>query len=135
MARDIGRGLVLERASGSPPVFATIKALRSKNPTISREPVDVTTDDDDGWRVLLPVPGQRQVDLSFAGVTEDETLLAAILSSTPAFESIRIVLPTGGVLAGDFFFNNLSQTGEYNAAVTFEGEMQSSGEVTYTPPA
>lgn len=135
MARNSGRGLVLERASGSPPVFATIKDLRSKNPTISREPVDVTTDDDDGWRVLLPVAGQRQVDLSFAGVTSDETLLAAILSGTPVLESIRIVFPTGGVLAGDFFFNNLSLTGEYKEAVTFEGEMQSSGEVTYTPPA
>ena len=50
MARESGRGLVLERASGSPAVFATIKALRTKNPTISREPIDVTTDDDGGWR-------------------------------------------------------------------------------------
>lgn len=135
MARSSGRNLVLERASGSPATFATIKVLRTKNPTISREPIDVTGDDDLGWRTLLGEPGQKQIDLSFSGVTQDETLLAAIMSAADVFEEIRITLPTGGVLQGSFFFNNLSQTGEYNTAVTFEGEMQSSGEVTYTPPA
>ncbi len=135
MARSSGRGLVVERASGSPATFAVIKGVRTKNPTVTREPIDVTTDDDAGWRTLLAEPGQRQIDLSFSGITEDETLIAAIMSGASVFETIRIIFPTGGRFEGDFFFNNLSLTGEYNNAVTFEGEMQSSGEITYTPPA
>lgn len=133
MARSIGRGLVLERASGTPSTFAVVKGVRTKNPTITREPVDVTTDDDNGWRTLLAVPGQRQIDLSVSGLTEDDALIASIMSGASVFEEIRITLPSGAVMQGNFFFNDLSLTGEYNNAVTFEGEMQSSGEVTYTP--
>ena len=125
MARSSGRGLVVERASGSPATFAVIKGVRTKNPTVTREPIDVTTDDDAGWRTLLAEPGQRQIDLSFSGITEDETLIAAIMSGASVVETIRIIVPTGGSFEGDFFFN----------AVTFEGELQSSGEITYTPPA
>ena len=133
MARASGRQLLVQRNIGSPPTPTTIAAIRTKNPTIAREPVDVTADDDNGWRVLLDVPGQQQIDLSFSGITENDELIAAIFAGSASFEDIIIVLPSGATVQGNFFFNNLSLTGEYNNAVTFEGEMQSSGEPTFTP--
>lgn len=131
MPRASGRKLVVRRVVGG--ALVRIAAIRTKNPTIAREPIDVTSDDDDGFRTLLAEPGQRQIDLSFSGVTEDDVLLEAAAAGTPAFERLNLLFPSGATIEGDFFFNNLSVTGEYNQSVTFEGEMQSSGAWTYAP--
>ena len=131
MPRASGRKLVVRRVVGG--ALVKIAAIRTKNPTIAREPIDVTSDDDDGFRTLLAEPGQKQIDLSFSGVTEDDVLLEAAAAGTPAFERLNLRFPSGATIEGDFFFNNLSITGEYNQSVTFEGEMQSSGAWTYAP--
>ena len=131
MARYIGRDMTVWRnASSSTP--EKIAAIRTKSGTINREPIDVTTDDDAGWRTLLTEPGQKQVDLSFSGLTEDEVLIAAIMAEEPlGFDDVELRLASGGTLSGDFFFVSLSFSGEYNGAVTFDGELQSSGEIAY----
>lgn len=127
MARASGRDLIVKKDD------TTIAAIREKTVAIGAEPVDITTDDDAGWRTLLAEPGQRQIDISFSGVTTDDLLLAAIMAGTPfALEDIEVEFPSGATLAGDFFMTSLSQTGTYNEATTFEGELQSSGAVTYT---
>ncbi len=135
MAREVGRKLLVQRNIGSPPTLTTIAGVRTKTVTINKEPIDVSNDDDFGWRTLLADPGQKSVDLSVAGIPVDEELLAAILAGgTVGFEDVTITFPGGGgTLQGDFFFTNLTYSGEYNAGITFEGEMQSSGAVTYTP--
>ncbi len=131
MARATGRALVIQRVINSVPT--TIAAIQSKNPTFAREAIDVTTDDDNGWRTLLAEPGNQQVDLSFQGVSEDDDLLDAIFAGSAAFEDIIIVFPSGATVRGNFFLNNLSFTGETKDKVTFEGELQSSGEPVRTP--
>lgn len=131
MPRAVGRQLVVRRVVGGTPI--TIAAIQTKNPTIAREPIDVTTDDDDGFRTLLATPGKKQIDLSFSGVTEDDVLLEAAAAGANVFERINLLYPSGATIEGDFFFNNLSITGETEGSTTFEGEMQSSGAWTYTP--
>ena len=51
MARESGRDLMIERGDGaSSPAYAKIAAVRTKSYTVNREPIDVTTDGDAGWR-------------------------------------------------------------------------------------
>lgn len=127
MARHAGRKIIITR-DGSP-----IAAGRSKTITINNEPIDVTTDDDDGFRTLLEDPATRSVDLSIEGVMEDDVLLAAAADAGPFIETVSITFDSGAVLSGEFRFNSLAITGEHDGATTFTAEMQSTGAYTFTP--
>ena len=50
-------------------------------------------------------------------------------------QTATITYPDGGVLSGTFFLASYTDTGAYNDATTFQAELQSSGPVSYTPPA
>lgn len=130
----IGRDLLLEYSTDGGTTYTTLAGVISKSVAINQEPVDVTTDDADGWRTLLAEPGTRSVDLSVSGVTESDYLREQITvgTSSVAFEDIRITYPNGDTITGSFFLNSLTETGETTAGVTFEGSLQSSGEITYT---
>jgi predicted secreted protein len=98
------------------------------------EAIDVSGDDENGWRTLLSEPGQRSFDLSFDGVTKDTTLRELIITGASLLlTDVTVTFPEGDVFASDFYFSNLENTGSYNEAVKFSGSMQSSGEPTYTP--
>jgi len=128
MAQSIGRNLVVKKGA------TAIASIRTKTVTINNEPVDITTDDSDGFRTLLSIVGQQSIDLSIEGLTDDATLRAAILSpGTILLTDITIVYPNGGIIAGDFALTTYEEAGTYNDAVTFSGTLQSSGEYTYTP--
>lgn len=108
-----------------------IASVRSKSYTINNQVVDVTTDDDDGWRALLDTPGLQSVDVSVSGVTSDQVFVAAAV--TGAGQTTTIQLPTTtGTLAGTFMITSFEESGEHDGAVEFTLELQSSGEVTYT---
>lgn len=113
-----------------------LAGLRTKGVTISNDYVDVTTDDDDGWRRLLADPGMRAVDVEMAGITEDEVLLAAIFEANLASKTLAINLPsslaTPGNIGGEFLITSFEQTGEYDGGVEFTASFQSTGVVTYT---
>ena len=132
MAEIAGRKLLIQRDIIGVPT--TIASVRSKSVSISNEPIDITTDDSDGWRTLLAEPGNRTVDISVSGVMVDDELRALILAATDSvvLESISIVYPDGGSIEGSFYLNSYSETGEYQDAVTFEASLQSSGPITYS---
>jgi predicted secreted protein len=128
MARHAGRNIIISREA------TPIAAGRSKTITINSEPIDVTTDDDAGFRTLLEDPATRSVDLSIEGVMEDDVLLAlAADDADPFIGTIEITFDSGAVLAGEFRFNSLAITGEHDGAATFTAEMQSTGAFTFTP--
>lgn len=128
MAQSIGRNLVVKKGA------TAIASIRTKTVTINNEPVDITTDDSDGFRTLLDIVGQQSIDLSIEGLTDDPSLRIAILTpGTILLDDITIVYPTGGIIAGDFALTTYEEAGTYNDAVTFSGTLQSSGEYTYTP--
>ena len=58
----------------------TLVGIRTRGLSISAEGVDVTTDDSSGERTILPDPGVRSAEISVAGITNDEVLIAEILS-------------------------------------------------------
>ena len=129
MAAAAGRKLIVRR-DGQP-----IAALRSRTITLNGEPIDITSDDDNGAQTLLPEAGQVSFNISFSGVMKDSDLIAShqALGASATFEDLEIEFPDGATLAGTFFFASLTITGEYNDAITVEGEFQSSGLATFTP--
>ncbi len=126
MAANVGRKLLVKRNG------ATIAGARTKSVTVNNEPIDVTTDDDSGYRTLLEAPGQQQIDLSVEGLTKDDALKQAAIEGTTLIEPYTIEFPSGATVEGDFRLNNIELGAEYNAAITFTAEIQSTGAYTYT---
>lgn len=130
MAANIGRELKVKQGST---VFA---GVRTKSVSVNGEPIDITTDDDEGYRTLLAEAGQVSLDLSIEGLTTDATLRAAIMTNTTLeLTGITLEYPNGDTVTGTFFLNSLEESGEYNNAITFSGSLQSSGKWTYTAAA
>jgi predicted secreted protein len=114
---------------------ATIAGIRSKGLAIAGEPVDVTSDENSGWRTLLSVPGENQVTLSISGLVKDRRLIEDFFAGNRTKAIAFTFASSGGTLSGDFYLASLTETGEYNGAATFDAELQSTGAVTYTASA
>ena len=127
MSANSGRKLLIKRG------VTVIAGVRTKAVNINREPVDITNDDDDGWRGLLTEPGEKQIDLTVGGVTKDDTLRAVAFTDPPIFEDMSLEYPDGSIISGDFFISGYNESGDYNDAITFEATFQSSGIIDYTP--
>lgn len=119
---------------GSPPTPVSIPGVREKSIALNGEAIDVSADDSLGWRELLDVSAEDQVDLSISGVTKNEALKTDWFAGNRT-KTVTITYPSGGVLTGTFFLMNYNDTGAYNDATTFEAELQSTGPVTFTPGA
>ena len=130
MAESSGRYLFIEIFDGF--AFFRIAAVQSKSIQKNNEPIDITTDDSNGYRELLPEPGNRTVDISVSGITKDDALISAIRSGDLSFIIGRATInyPSGRTEEGDYYLNSLTFTGEYNGAVTFEATLQSTDETT-----
>lgn len=107
-----------------------IAAINNKTATMNKEAVDVTNDDSDGFRVLLPSPGVKSMDVSVEGVATSENyeiLYAAWFGSD--LLDITIVHPNGSTIEAEhgFFFGNLEMGGETAGYVSFTTQLQSSG--------
>lgn len=127
MAANIGRSFLIKRGS------TVIAGVRTKTATVNGEPVDITSDDDSGFRTLLATAGTRSMDLTVEGITKDAELRLAMLSGTSLLlTDVNLEYPNGDTVTGDFFLNTLEETGPYNEAVSFTASLQSSGEFTYT---
>jgi predicted secreted protein len=110
-----------------------IAAVRSKTATHSREPVDVTTDDSNGDRTLLPAPAIRAIDLSVEGVATVDNYQAFLSSwKLDAFLDVSVLHADGSIEEAQegFFLGNVEFTAEYNGAVMFTAQLMSSGPVT-----
>jgi predicted secreted protein len=129
MAAAKGRELLVKKGS------TVIAGVRTKGAAINNEPIDITSDDDAGYRTMLSDAGTMSVDLSVEGITKDDDLrdLAASGGTGLMLTNITLEYPDGGTLAGNFFLNSFEETGTYNEAVTFSASLQSSGAFTYTP--
>lgn len=128
MAKTLGRKMIFKR-NGTP-----IANLRSKSLSINNELVDTTDSDSSGWAERLAEPGQKEVVLSVSGVLANDTLRAEAIS-TSLLQADTIEFADGATLTGNFVLGNYSEGHEYNEVATFDAEVQSSGEITYTAAA
>lgn len=112
-----------------------IAAINNKTATMNKEAVDVTNDDSDGFRVLLPNPGVKSVDVSVEGVATSENY--AILNAAwfgGELLDITVVHADGSTMEAEhgFFFGNLEMGGETAGYVSFTTQLQSSGPIAFT---
>jgi TP901-1 family phage major tail protein len=127
MAGANGRALTIDWDS------TTLVGVRTRGYTVTNDYVDVTTDDDDGWRTLLADPGLRSMEVTVGGISSDQVLIAEMFNASITGETLTVQLPTTtGTLAGTFLLSSFEQTGEHDGAVEFSATFMSSGEVTYT---
>lgn len=128
MAAAKGRDLLVKTGT------TVIAGIRTKTISYGGEAIDVTTDDDSGYRTLLNDAAQMQIDLSVEGITKDAELRAIVMAGgSMMLTNITIEYPDGATLAGDFFLSSVEESGAYNDAITFTASLQSSGQWTYTP--
>jgi TP901-1 family phage major tail protein len=129
MAAELGRELILNKNA------APVAGLRTKGLSFNSEPVDVTTDDDNGYRTLLAEAGQVSLDISFDGIEKDAVLRDLYLAggTTQQYTDFDLAWPDGSTLTGNFNITAYEETGTYNDAITFTCSLQSSGTWTYTP--
>lgn len=136
MAGGAASRLLLIKKSGT-----TLLGVNSKTITAGSESIDVTTDEDLGFRCLLDVAGVETLDISGSGVTKDELLRQlALTGGSKLLTDITIEYPpvgtqtTGDEIAGDFYFSGFTETGgSSDGAIEFDFNMQSSGQWTLTP--
>ena len=112
-----------------------IAGVQEKGITLNGEPIDISADDSAGWRVLLDEAGERSVNISISGVIKGNVLRKAFFDEAIVEAVVITYAADGGSFTGDFNLASYSETGNYKEAVTFEAELQSTGAVTYTPPA
>lgn len=118
--------------SGTP-----LTGMRTKTITMNNEAIDITSDDDLGWRTLLgDDPALRSMDMSVEGVTKDDTLIAlAMTGGSGLISEYEMEFPGWGKVTGDFHIGTVELGATYNEAVTFSATISSSGPLTYTPEA
>lgn len=128
-----GRDTQIQRMVGSPPTPEVIAGVKTKSIATQSEAIDITNDDDNGYRTLLAQAGNNMIDVSVSGTAKDDKLLADVASGSPALQSLSLVFPDGAKIEGTFRLNNVTIAGENDGPTTFEAELQSSGAWTYTP--
>ena len=133
MSALVGRKVTFTPTNGG----ASVIGVRTKSITINNEPIDITSDDDNGFRTLLNEdPAERSIDFSAEGILKDAQLInLASAGGSMLISEYEMDIPGVGKFTGDFYFGNIEIGAEYNEAVTFSAEIQSSGEFTFTEPA
>lgn len=128
MPANIGRKLLVRQGG------TALLGVRTKTLSWGGEPVDITTDDELGYRTLLADISQQQIDLSVEGIIKDTVLRDQILnnSGTLLLSNIDIVFPNSDTVTGDFFISAYEESGAYQDAITFSCTLASSGEWTFT---
>lgn len=123
-SRDL---LVLKNATA-------LLGINAKSISVGKEPIDITTDEDNGYRTLLDKAGTKTLDITFSGVTKDAIMRAQIMTEqTQLLTDITIEYPNGDDVSGDFYFNGYTDNGGgSDGALEFDGSLQSSGEWIYT---
>tara|TARA_R110000868_G_scaffold310750_2_gene571915 strand:- start:714 stop:1112 length:399 start_codon:yes stop_codon:yes gene_type:complete len=107
-------------------------AIQEKSVSINNEPVDVSSDTSNGWTTMLAEPGNKNLEIGFSGVVENLNLVMSIMNNVSQIYACTLTYPEGSIIAGDFFFGSLGNTGPYKEAFTFEASLSSSGAVTFT---
>lgn len=110
-----GRDLIVKIGS------VKIAGVQSKEITRPRSAVDVTNDDCDGWKRVLPKPGMRSSAISIKGVCTGEGwgILRNMWDNDTAYQTVTVTHPDGSTETGSAFISALSDSGDHDGAVTF----------------
>lgn len=126
----IGRKVKVYR--GAPSTGTVFVGVTSKTISINNEPVDITNDDDDGFRALLADPAVRSMDISAEGVLKSDGPIADAISASSLLEEYTVEIEGVGEVSGDFYVSGMELTAPTNEAVRYSTTFMSSGPFTYT---
>lgn len=132
MAAKKGRMMLIKVSDGtSPGTFSTLGGIRSKTITINNEQVDITTDDEAPWRILLGNVGLRSVAISGSGVFQDDAAINTLedFALSGGIEDYQIVFENGDIIQGRFQVASFEYSGEHTAEQTFSLSLESAGTV------
>lgn len=109
-----------------------VAGVQTKSVSFNAEGVDITTDDDNGFRTFLATCGEQMVDISFDGVEKDSVLRDLWASGgLSQLHDIIMTWDDGSTLTGEFLLPTYEETGTYKDKITFSGSLQSSGAYVY----
>ena len=129
MAKKAGRTLLIKKAS------TVIAGVRSLSYSVGREYIDVTDNDSGIFREFLAdAEASATLSQKVSGLSTDEALKDAGMSVTAGggvLSDITITDPTStstkDVLSGTFVVTNFEVTAEYQGAIEFSCDLESSG--------
>lgn len=124
----IGRLLLIKKNDVS------ILCLRAKTISWAAETIDLTTDDEDGFRKLANVPAGQSITISGEGVADETVLrnIAFVPGTSKLLTDITAESEDGYTLAGDFFLTQYEMTGSHDGEATYSTTLESSEEWTFT---
>lgn len=130
MAATVGRQIRLYFGGNSP--ADEILGVREKSLELNGEAIDITSDENSGWRTLLSnISQQDEVQITLSGVTKDTRLKTAWFANERT-QPITLNYADGSSITGTFYMSSYKEGMSYKEAVTFDATLMSSGAVTYT---
>jgi predicted secreted protein len=129
MPAKSGRSVLVYYTPPASTEEVALGALKSKEITFQKDPIDITTDDDAGFRAYLGEhDAMRSCEIKASGLLKDRTLLARIL--TQEHLTLRFVVPDVMEIEGSFKMTTTSAKGEMESAVETDYSFSSSGAFT-----
>ena len=114
-----------------------VAAVKTKSLKINGTLIDITSDDDSGWRNSLDAAGQMEVSISVAGILVSDQLLKEALNTTGRQQTTSFSMNGGWIgspdhltISGTFTLTSFEIGAEHQGAATFTAEFQSAGTIT-----
>jgi predicted secreted protein len=128
----LGRELQFFWATGELGPLVAVPGVTDKGITRQGATIDVSSDEDGGYRVLLGRIGQREINITLSGFLKSNVLRAAWHGGdSTCFGLFRMVWPNGDQLDGSAVLANFDETGKFDGAETFTAAIQTTGPWTY----
>lgn len=132
MTAKAGRQVLLSLIDGTESTL--IAALLSKSIKFNKAPIDITSDDDSGWRTFLAdLDGTRSVDIDCEGVLKSNQV--GLLAEGMEDLILEFDIPGIRKVTATFRVTAYSAQGETADKMTFSASFQSSGLVTFAASA
>lgn len=128
MAAISGRDLIVKKAG------TAIAAVRTTGISVDNSPVDITSNDDAGFRTLGGFSGVRSMDITLEGVWSETVISDLAYGADSGLLLSDITIEDGSdTIAADFFIASFERSGSHDGEVTYSSTFQSSGSWTVTP--
>lgn len=124
------KGLLFQVKKGAAVICSGIASKKIK---YNGDAIEITSDDDNGFRTFLGASGTKSIDVSIEGVAKDSVLRNLILNDTRMMTDVSLHFSNGDVISGNFYLASFDEDYQHDDAVKFSAELQTSGAYTFTP--
>lgn len=107
---------------------ALIASARTKSVKINNEPIDITTDDDNGFQTLLETDvAQSSIEVGIEGLLADSDLLTKAVNRSGLAVDAVVSIPGHTDVSFRALLTSFELGAPYNDAVTFSATLKSTG--------